>query len=105
MDMNTIEREKDIIKKMVVLYCRKKHLAREGLCSECRELLGYAYSRLDLCKFGQQKPTCQRCTVHCYKPLMRQRVKVVMRFAGPRMLFVHPVDAVRHILKNKARNL
>jgi hypothetical protein len=29
---------------------------------------------------------------------MRRRVREVMRYAGPRMLFVHPVLGFRHML-------
>ncbi len=32
---------------------------------------------------------------------MRERVRVVMRYAGPRMLFRHPILAVRHLLDER----
>lgn len=98
---NPIEREKDTLKKMVALYCRGKH-KNKSLCHDCQELIAYANFRLDHCKFGGAKPTCEKCPIHCYKPTMRQRVRDVMRFAGPRMIIYHPVDAVRHIIKNVA---
>jgi len=47
------------------------------------------------CPFGPDKPTCAKCPIHCYKPQVRERVREVMRFAGPRMLLRHPVLAVR----------
>lgn len=90
-----IEREKAIVAKMIALYCRKKD-GGEELCPTCKELLVYAHDRLDRCRYGNDKPTCKRCPIHCYKPDMRERMKTVMRFAGPRMLFYHPIDAVRH---------
>lgn len=96
-----IEREKDTIKKMVLLYCRDKHHGKQGLCGECREMLEYAWKRLEKCKFGADKPTCEKCPVHCYNPDMRERVKKVMRHAGPRMIFHHPLDAILHMIKNK----
>ncbi|MDI9444206.1 MAG: nitrous oxide-stimulated promoter family protein [Planctomycetota bacterium] len=34
---------------------------------------------------------------------MRQRVKEVMQYAGPRMLLRHPVLAVRHLLDNRRK--
>lgn len=37
------------------------------------------------------------CPVHCYKRDMRERMRQVMRYAGPRMLWVHPVAALRHV--------
>ena len=63
----------------------------------CRELEEYACKRLSHCPFGEEKPTCRLCTVHCYKPQMKERMKKVMRYAGPRMLLYHPIAAVRHL--------
>lgn len=87
------------IKTMVWLYCSKRH--GEPLCSDCEELLEYARLRIEKCPFGAEKPTCENCTVHCYKPAMRERVKEVMRFSGPRMLTRHPVLVVRHLIRSK----
>lgn len=92
--------EKDVLTKMVRLYCRAKH-HNNNLCHDCQELIAYAVSRLDLCKYGKEKPTCANCPVHCYKPAMRNKVKEIMRYAGPKMIFYHPLDAVRHLIKNK----
>lgn len=95
--------EKNVIHKMIRLYCRQNHPRQAGqtLCDDCRGLLEYALKRLDHCKFGANKPTCEKCPVHCYKPEMREKVKTVMRYAGPRMIIAHPVDAVKHIIKNR----
>ena len=91
-------RERDTIEKMVMLYCRSKHAQENSLCDECRELLAYASARLNYCKFGGQKPVCAKCPIHCYRPDMRAKVVAVMRYAGPRMLYAHPLLALRHIL-------
>ena len=32
---------------------------------------------------------------------MRERIREVMRFSGPRMIFHHPVMAVRHVIESK----
>jgi len=88
---------------MVAIYCRGHHDAGELPCSECRELLDYAENRLDRCPFGAAKPTCGNCTVHCYKPAMRERVKQVMRYAGPRLLLRHPILAMGHWLDSFRR--
>ncbi len=90
--------EKRTIGAMVGIYCRGRHSPGEGICSECRELLDYALARLDRCPMGGDKSTCAQCSVHCYRPEMRARVKEVMRFAGPRMVYRHPVLALRHRL-------
>ncbi len=96
--MTRIEREKHTVELMIRLYCRKAEGNRE-LCEDCRELLTYACKRLDSCKFGNGKPSCKKCTVHCYKPEMRERIRRVMRYAGPRMMLYHPVAAIRHLLE------
>ena len=67
------------------------------LCPQCQELLTYAHQRLERCKFGNEKPSCTRCPVHCYKPAMRQQIRQVMRYSGPRMLLHNPVLAIRHL--------
>lgn len=92
-----IEREKAVVKRMIELYCRKKLKVAE-LPEEYRELLQYAHKRLDGCKFGETKPACKRCPIHCYKPTMRDKIRAVMRWAGPRMLIYDPIAAIRHLL-------
>lgn len=96
--MTHIEREKTTVARMVALYCRKKEGGETGLCRDCEELLVYARKRLDHCPYGNAKPSCKKCTIHCYKPNMREHMRAVMRFAGPRMLFYHPADAIKYLL-------
>ena len=100
---NIIEREKDCISKMVRIYCRENHGTQEGVCNDCRELLDYALVRVSKCKFGVEKTVCARCPVHCYKPSMREKVKAVMRYAGPRMLLRHPVHAIWHMVDSRKK--
>lgn len=91
-----IEHEKQIVALMVQIYCRKKEGNKE-LCETCRSLLAYAHKRLERCKFGETKTSCRHCPIHCYQPEMRRRMREVMRFSGPRMLFYHPLEALRHL--------
>src|ERR1039458_3211253 len=89
-------REFKTIAAMLRMYCRTHHGSKDAsLCDDCVELHDYARRRLERCLFGEAKPTCTHCTVHCYKAVMRERVRQVMRWAGPRMLWRHPVLAVR----------
>ena len=97
MKSTKIEREKAVVAKMIELYCRKNLKVAEPT-EEYRELLDYAHRRLDNCKFGEAKPACKRCPIHCYKPTMREKIRAVMRWAGPRMLFHDPIAAIRHLL-------
>ncbi|MDO5035648.1 MAG: nitrous oxide-stimulated promoter family protein [Porphyromonas sp.] len=93
---NRIEEEKKVVGQMIRLYCRRKE-GNKSLCPECQELLAYAERRLELCRFGEDKPTCLKCPVHCYRPEMRERIREVMRWAGPRMLLYHPIAALKHL--------
>lgn len=96
--MSRIEREKETVEVMIRLYCWKKE-KNTFLCPGCLQLLEYAHHRLDHCPFGEQKTSCKHCTVHCYRLEMREYMRKVMRFSGPRMLFYHPVMALQHLLK------
>lgn len=58
-------------------------------------------TRLDRCIYSPNKPTCVNCPTHCYKPDMREQIRVVMRYAGPRMLAKHPMLAILHLIDGK----
>ena len=94
--MVTLSQERETVRAMIRIYCRGKHQS-DPLYEECFQLWGYADERLSKCPFGINKPTCQNCNVHCYKPEMRQRIKEIMRYAGPRMIWHHPLMAIRHL--------
>ena len=100
-----IGREGRTIEAMVEIYCRALHGAGAVPCGECRELVAYARQRLGRCPFQEGKPTCARCPVHCYGPAMRDRIREVMRFAGPTMLRRRPILAVLHLLDGRVRVL
>lgn len=92
-----IEQEKRVVSRMVTLYCKHKlHCAT--VPEEYLVLIEYAHQRLDRCKFGDKKSACNKCPVHCYKPEMRAKIREIMRWAGPRMIFYDPVAAIRHLL-------
>ena len=96
------KKEKMTMKTMVEIYCRGNHHTKRGqLCKECEELLAYANMRTDKCPFMETKIFCSNCKVHCYKPDMRDKIKAVMRYSGPRMILHHPVAAVRHLILTK----
>lgn len=98
MGQGRIAEEQRVIRQMIQLYCRKKE-GHTTLCDNCRELLEYATRRLEHCRYGATKPTCRKCPIHCYRPDMQARIQAVMRWAGPRMLFHHPLAAVKHLLR------
>ena len=90
------KREEEILEKMIRLYCKGQHKGTEPLCPSCQSLLDYGRSRLARCPQGEKKPFCSHCAIHCYSPERRKEVKVVMRYAGPRMLLYHPVLTLKH---------
>jgi hypothetical protein len=103
-----LDREKHTIAAMVEIYCRNRHGRGKDLCAECGQLFEYAVQRIDKCQFKENKPACAKCAIHCYKPQMRERIREVMRFAGPRMLLSHPIltfmyyfDEMKYAGKNK----
>lgn len=102
MDDSFALKEHKTILAMIQMYCDAHHNHKKGeLCTECKALSEYSFARLQHCPFQEEKPTCGNCTVHCYKAEMRERAKAVMRWAGPRMLFRHPLKALRHMIQAK----
>jgi hypothetical protein len=90
-------REARTMEIMVAMYCRDLHRTQQGTCEKCRELVEYAYGRLDKCPYQEGKTTCAKCPIHCYKPALREQMRAVMRYAGPRMLWRHPILTILHL--------
>lgn len=89
-------RELRTIEAMIASYCRGLHGPGETLCIECGGLADYARRRLQRCPFQEEKPTCANCPIHCYQPHLREKIRQVMRYAGPRMFWRHPILTMRH---------
>jgi hypothetical protein len=94
-------RELATIRAMLRMYCADLHRSAPEGCAECGPLLQYATRRLERCVFGDDKPTCANCKVHCYSVAMREQVRVVMRYAGPRILLRHPVLGIAHLVDGR----
>lgn len=95
------EQEKRTVALMIRLYCKNKHGMTSELCPDCQALHDYAMLRSDKCPFMETKTFCSNCKVHCYKKDMRDKIREVMRFSGPRMIFYHPIMAIRHVIESK----
>ena len=106
--MNTEKKrtlEADVMAEMIALYCRghgHAHRTAEAdgapaLCPDCRRLLDYARERIIRCPRMDVKSFCSACPVHCYSRAMRERVRAVMRWSGPRMLLHRPIMTLRHM--------
>ena len=99
-----LKREHLTMQRMVEIYCRDHHAAgTAGPCAECSEFLDYAEQRLEKCPYGEDKPTCAKCPIHCYKRAQREQARVIMRYAGPRMTFRHPWLVLTHLLDKLRR--
>jgi hypothetical protein len=95
---NNLTDEKKTIRYMIEIYCRGEHKA-SFLCNECVDLLNYAVTRLDKCPLDKSKVTCNKCKIHCYEPKQREKIREVMKYSGPRMLYRHPISAIKHMRK------
>lgn len=96
-------RERRTVEAMLEIYCagqhgRRQHAVAGGLCEDCEALREYAMQRLEKCPYQEGKTTCAKCPIHCYRPQMRTRIRTMMRYAGPRMLYRHPLMALQHMV-------
>jgi hypothetical protein len=109
--LNRLNRERYTIQVMIEIYCHGHHKNSNQLCADCNDLFTYAIKRIDKCPLLVDKPTCARCPIHCYKRLMREKIRFVMRYSGPRMLVYHPIltilhywDEITHKLASRSNN-
>ena len=108
-----LRREQRTVEVMVRMYCQDHHggkidrtsgkgsLAKD-LCPDCALLVDYSYSRVAACRYKERKPTCVRCTTHCFRRSEREQIRTVMRYAGPRMTLRHPYLAIQHLLDRRS---
>jgi hypothetical protein len=96
LSVRRLERERKTIEAMIACYCRGVHKQPAGLCLACADLLDYATARLRRCPFQGDKPTCAKCPIHCYQLRRREEARIVMRYAGPRILWRHPILSLLH---------
>jgi len=92
-----MERELKTVGIMIDMYCQHFH-GSDQRCGDCEELFEYAAQRYLRCPFGKDKPVCAKCRIHCYQPEMMDKIRAVMKFSGPRMIFFHPILAMRHLI-------
>ena len=85
------------MERMVEIHCADHH-AGPAPCDQCRAFLDYAHKRLEKCPYGEAKPVCAKCPIHCYKKAPREHARQMMRYAGPRMVLRHPWLSLAHVL-------
>ncbi len=91
------QRELRTLSLMISLF-EKQHSVTPEDAHDYSALLAYATQRLARCRFGEDKPACKHCPLHCYQPAKREQIKAIMRWSGPRMLLYHPILAIRHLI-------
>lgn len=89
--------EKKTVSAMIDIYYKQFKAGSHK--EEQAEVLSYAMKRLSYCQFGDEKPTCKICPVHCYKKSYKEKMQVIMRYSGPRMLIYHPIMSFEHFIK------
>jgi hypothetical protein len=103
-DSGRLGREYRTMRCMVEIYCADHHVAGGGmLCPDCEQFLEYAQRRLEKCPYGEDKPVCAKCPIHCYKHAQREQARAIMRYAGPRMLLSHPWLSLTHMFDKLRR--
>lgn len=90
------QREIRTVGLMIALY--EKYHTETGDNAQYKDLFNYTIKRLERCRFGEDKPACKHCPIHCYQPARREAIKAIMRWSGPRMLLRHPILAIRHLI-------
>ena len=86
------------IRIMTEMYCRAHHGTREGMCPECEEFYLYAVKRIACCPFGDKKPVCGKCKIHCFGKGFKEKAKEIMAFSGPKLIYKHPWLSMRHLI-------
>lgn len=94
-----VQREIKTINKMIKLY-ENSHPASIEQPNLYQDLYTYAVKRLDKCRYGENKPACKQCPVHCYQPKMREQMKRIMHW-WIKMIIFHPILAIKHLIDDK----
>ena len=74
-------------------------LKREYTADIRKEIIAFANTYINSYESArslQQKLTFV-CKTHCYASTYRDKIREIMRYGGPRMLFVSPIQVVRHM--------
>lgn len=74
-----------------------QRLQRYRYCRECLDFLHYAIERRLHCPLDD-KPSCKHCSIHCYRPGHREKVREIMRFSGQRLIRRGRLDLLWHYL-------
>jgi hypothetical protein len=99
-----INKDTQVLAEFINIYCSDRHgnaektrpaaggaagqyigLCEVELCDECRKLFLHAVSKRVICPYDP-KPSCKKCTSHCYAPGYREKIREVMRYSGMQLM-------------------
>ena len=100
------ERDRKTLEAIGRIYCSAHHDTspkdETGLCTSCRQVIDQTLQRATACPFDHEG-NCQDCSIHCQRGEAQQRIKEIMRYAAPRMTFLHPLMTAEYLLKKRHR--
>ena len=94
------QEELHTVREIIQIYCHgHNHLRNEDedLCLDCHNISKYALDKLAKCPRMDIKTFCSVCPIHCYGKEEGEKIRKIMRYGGPRMLWHHPLMALKHI--------
>ena len=83
---------------MIKIYCNEVHQKHLDDCDECNKLFEYAVLKINNCP-QKIKPKCVNCKIHCYHKKNQEKIKIIMRYSGPKMIWKHPILTLKHFIK------
>ena len=95
--MTRKEKELKIILTMIEMYYEQFMYLPDNHYEDFNELQKYVKRKVEHCPLGDKKTTCGKCTIHCYEPRMQEKIKKIMQYSGPRMIYRHPLMALYHL--------
>lgn len=100
------EEKNQVLSKMLKIYCRgNKHVgsSKDTLCESCQSLKNYANHRTSVCPQIEKGLFCSKCPIQCYKQEFREEMRKCMRYSGPRLMFYHPGEVIKHVFQKSQK--
>ena len=98
-------RDRKILEAMGRIFCKAHHSGEKdpyGLCPSCRETVEATLVRTAVCPYGHEG-NCQDCDIHCQRGEAQERIREIMRYAAPRMVFRHPLMTAEYLRRKAAK--
>lgn len=101
-DEARIKRDLRTLQAIGSIYCAAHHVDApknpHGMCAECAATIAFTHDRASNCPNGHTG-NCADCAIKCNRGEQQQRIKAIMKYAAPRMLFKHPLMTLEYALK------